>query len=632
MKMMTKRLFEWLRKHDNRIIGVGFFSSVLIAFCLLALWPGVGIWDAAFYTLQMVVLNFDKPEAMADEPWLTVFHVVRLAIPVFASWALLKAYMQLAGHTVDRFMARRSANHVVICGNGAQAHMIAAQHLAQQKQGSWRQKPLLIATGALTPELDQLARQGVRVLEADATDSKELAALGVGRAAVVYIVSGPDDTNVRILEALREAKTGKTARRNPQREAVCLIHILDDLLTDRINACTRNWTDQERLCVRPFNAWKEAARRLIVKHGPDLYSPVRKQTDPQPHVLLIGYSWFGEQVVEQLSRLGHFAFGKKARVTIVCPQGSRTCARLLAKFPALDPAPDLQTWGAAFPLLPLIDIRVIDAPTDGFSLSEVLADGAPPISVAYIAAEDATNGFAAANALLLQSLRPAFPVLVCAQQGARALQRFLTVPASPVMLFDALQEGLRLEGEEDFLGQFSEREAALVDLHFFVHHRADDAGETDPSVSLMDNILHGDESQKRKGWRNLERRWNRIAEEWKKESSRDAVRHLTIKQRFIGERRTIADVSDTERSELSRMEHVRWAAERLLTGWRYAALRNNAQALHDDLIPFDALRPKSKAKDLSIIEVSRMIRDFRSTNGSAARADEKHAPVEKFAR
>lgn len=48
---------------------------------------------------------------------------------------------------------------------------------------------------------------------------------------------------------------------------------------------------------------------------------------------------------------------------------------------------------------------------------------------------------------------------------------------------------------------------------------------------------------------------------------------------------------------LSRMEHDRWASDRLLDGWVYGARRDNAARHHPDLIPYDDLSEAIREKD-----------------------------------
>lgn len=128
----------------------------------------------------------------------------------------------------------------------------------------------------------------------------------------------------------------------------------------------------------------------------------------------------------------------------------------------------------------------------------------------------------------------------------------------------------------------------------------------------------------------------REANEWARESNRQAADHLYVKLRCLGIE--IRDSSETteegpafavadglpeddgffepeEKEQLARMEHRRWCAERLLAGWRPLPRTeenvrawdedNNAfkdQKLHIDLAHFDELPTDERDKDYDHIE------------------------------
>jgi ppGpp synthetase/RelA/SpoT-type nucleotidyltranferase len=53
-----------------------------------------------------------------------------------------------------------------------------------------------------------------------------------------------------------------------------------------------------------------------------------------------------------------------------------------------------------------------------------------------------------------------------------------------------------------------------------------------------------------------------------------------------------------EVEEIARMEHGRWVAERVRSGWRYGAKRDNEKRLRPSLVPWDELPQDEKDKDL----------------------------------
>ncbi len=604
----------WIRNNDTSVIIIFFIGALIAGFASL-IDIGVNPLDAIFYTLQMIVLNFDKPDGTIPG-WL--FHVSRLALPALASWALIKAYMTLAGRTIDQWRAKRAFDHIVICGSGAQAKAIAAAHLAQN--GKSTKNIVLLSLEHNRPELEKLQREGVKILEGDATDAEALSRMSIHRAAIIYIVAGTDEANLRILEAVKEARSSKAV----SGQATCLVHVFDDYLFRQVSASTKDWEDSVHLAVVPFNSWKESARCALAQIGPDLYSHRTAAHSGELHALVIGYSWFGQQLIEQLAHLGHYACAEKLKVTLVAPCENFSRSRLLTRFPALDKPHNLQAWGETAELLPLIDLQFIEAPMDGFSTNELIQHIMPSVSVAYICAEDAEAGMAATNSLLLQTPQLKFPIFVSTTKGLAPIRRFVESGSTRVRVFDALEKGFQLEDNEAYLRQYTEREAALVDLYFAQQYDLGRLPSILNKVNISDlavSLRSGDEAfVSSPAWLDLERYWRGLPE-WMKESSRDTVRHLPIKQRAISDNFLVQELSEREKEILSRMEHTRWVAERLLSGWRYAPKQtgNSEKQLHHDLIPFHKLSEQSKQKDAAIIHILRFLAKGRPVGAPSER-------------
>lgn len=598
----SKRSIAWVKRHDSAVIVVLFVGALVAAFVSL-IDLGVKPLDAVFYALQMILLNYDKPEG-STPGW--IFHGIRLALPALASWALIKAYMTLAGRSIDQWMARRCTDHIVICGSGYQARIIAASHLAQ---GGANKKAIVLLTlehGQV--ELDKLRRDGIKAVEGDATNAAILARFNIHRAAIIYIVTGADEVNLRVLEAVKSVREAAAAGH----QATCLVHVFDDYLSRQTAAATQDWAEAGQLAVVPFNSWKESARRAVVRIGPDRFCSRPTAHGEQLHAVVIGYSWYGQQLVEQLARLGHYAGVEKLKVTLITPCAAASRASLLTRLPALDRPQLPGAWGAAEGLLPVIDLQFIEAPVDGFGTSALVQGMLSTICVAYVCTDDGESGMAATNSLLLQTPQSQFPIFVSTTSGLAPIRQFVEGGSARVRVFDALEEGLQLADNEAYLRQHTEREAALVDLYFAQKYDADRLPVSLARLDITDLASslrgeHGDSSC-HADWLDLERYWRKLPE-WMRESSRDTVRHLPIKQRAIRDTLFVEELSAGDKEILSRMEHTRWIAERLLSGWRHAPKQagNGDKQLHHDLVPFDSLSEHSKRKDAAIVDILRLL-------------------------
>jgi hypothetical protein len=103
--------------------------------------------------------------------------------------------------------------------------------------------------------------------------------------------------------------------------------------------------------------------------------------------------------------------------------------------------------------------------------------------------------------------------------------------------------------------------------------------------------------------------WDDLSEELR-ESNRAQADHIFTKSKAIG-RWVDAMVgwgpdpdplTPYEVHKLSRMEHERWCQEKVAKGWRYGKERDDAQRVHDDLVPWEGLTPLAKFKDIATVK------------------------------
>jgi hypothetical protein len=51
-------------------------------------------------------------------------------------------------------------------------------------------------------------------------------------------------------------------------------------------------------------------------------------------------------------------------------------------------------------------------------------------------------------------------------------------------------------------------------------------------------------------------------------------------------------------------EHRRWMAEKIVAGWRHAAIRDDARQLHPSIRPYDELSEDEKQKDRNTVHAA----------------------------
>ena len=63
----------------------------------------------------------------------------------------------------------------------------------------------------------------------------------------------------------------------------------------------------------------------------------------------------------------------------------------------------------------------------------------------------------------------------------------------------------------------------------------------------------------------------------------------------------LASLTEAEWSRLARIEHRRWAADRIDRGWRFGATRDDDARRHPCLVPWQALDETERRKDLESV-------------------------------
>ena len=127
-------------------------------------------------------------------------------------------------------------------------------------------------------------------------------------------------------------------------------------------------------------------------------------------------------------------------------------------------------------------------------------------------------------------------------------------------------------------------------------------------ISMVAEKIHLDYQRRRRltggetpttiGWKDLP--------ENKKKSNMDAAAEIPVKLALIGhgimkirdnEPLISPDISDDEIEMLARYEHERWCREQMIQGWRYGTVRNDAEKIHPDLVPWEQLPEQEQDKD-----------------------------------
>ncbi len=588
--MTEKSIGTFWSRHGWTVIAavfVTFFSFSIIGFdpCIgsdaCKDWLSdevVSPWDILFFSLQMLILNYGGIHG--DAPML--IQIARFGLPLVASFSVIKGIFVIAAYRNAKFRVQFWSGHIVFCGCGDQASTLIRQYL--ERENSIK---IVVIDVNDSAERKALEARGVVFLEEDATSQFTLRQARVDRALCIYIMAGTDQTNLAIYNSFKQViKEQNFAQRKDN--SSCVVNLYDVTLKSLIDQQLQQ--PDHRIMgwdVRTINAWENSARKLLTgEHGPHLHCP----DDQQPHILILGHSWLAEQLLIRGARLGHYSGRRKLRITYVDENAEHMRDMLYAQYPVLDTerVHHLAWHKNESKLLPVIDTCFIAKSPDSLTgklYAQIIQYA--PLSVAYICDSDderAIRIFAALVANRSNNGGEAKPeIVLCDVHGHEGVGSYMNKDCKfgQAAYFDALKEGLKLASGELVVGGLREDWAKAI--HDFYQ------------------IKYGGDF------------WENLSEEMRK-SNRESADHWKVKFDWIKSKThgDILDSLETFRDELMRMEHDRWCAERLMSGYRYCDKPGTEQEKIDAKVKklnwcigsFDDLSLEDKQKDEDVYQVA----------------------------
>ena len=555
-----------------------------------------------------------------------VHAVARICAVAFAFFGVLGALVELYRPASDRWVrltfwfARvvRKKRPAIVLGLGRVGGPIAR---ALRERG----RPVYAMTLDDTTSAAVEARmRGALVVVGDPREDRLRRELPLTQAPEIFVATGNDARNNEIAgELLSDAASGD-----------CYIHSADPTFAATLESHRLLHDPTGRLRFSVFNLQEQTARAVLLDEGTGILR--EHAPDGVAHYILIGFGAMGQTLALQVGRLAHFGTLHRPRLTVV-DHFSGAMSQFLERHPAFCPDP------ATFSLL---KHRELDAPgKDGWAcrtwrpadaawrsenphaveyavnaefvdvppapaVSRTLVDAllarlaAPPSAtepsltqVIVIASDKEQRNFETAL-----GLRDAFEAARLEGTLARVVPMYVYLPT---------ERGLAqiLESSPDV------KESAAVRVRTFGAWTPSEAYEhaAQPQIRKMAEVVHG-RYVKSYG---LELPFDRLSP-MLQASNIDAAAHLDVKLDAIGCRRRPATpseprvplkLSNDELDILARMEHNRWLAERLISGWRLGEKRTVqvGDTVHDNrrrlsFVPWETLSDEQRGEKWKDIE------------------------------
>ena len=562
-------LTEWLV-----VAGLAVLSLVLGTYGFMDGLPGdgtkpQGMVEAFYNSMRLFHMHFEH----APEPLPWELQAARFLAPLVLLATLIKGFVFAARRQHHSLLHLFQKQHVVICGLGQKGLALARQYRARNK---W---VLVIEKNPANELLATCERESIFCRIGDATDPAVLKQARARHAREIICVTPDDETNVRIALQLRSLKL-PSGKERPEG----FIHLENIHLRERLQRqFAKDAAVPTGCALKFFDVYDGEARRVLQELPLDGQGITAN--DPRTvHVAVLGFGRMGRSLALRAAKMGHFANGKKLRISVIDRLAEQHHQQLLFHYPILktDDLCELRCHQAAAQSLTALEL-----------VENWAAEKDTLLSV-FVCLDD--NPCAVEVGLRLQEALANRP-------DASLCVRLKTVKSLEDVLKPVLPDGKRIT-------PFGMVENACCESAF--RHEYHEA----IARTLHEGYRQGMAKLRASGQiippRPAEVPWEELREEFK-ESNRQAADHIAIKARALGYRvgklddaknksAPIRTLTREQKRILAPMEHARWCAERWLGGWLHDVNRDDDRHRHPDLLPWADLHDAERRIDHAQIE------------------------------
>lgn len=591
---------------------------------------------ALYLSAQHLFLN-TSPSA-GDGAWRVASRICALATVLLVAY---EALTRLFEDGVRRLLLLGKREHVVVCGLGGIGFSLVRDLLepgpgrAAAREG--RRGVVVVESDRENDRLDAVRDLGAMVVHGDAADEALLRRVSAHKARHVFFTTGSDEVNIEgaydLLSLLRgERKEPARCDRKPEIH----VHLRHGDLGKLLDTAaipmkeSKNEDATETVAVNSFNVLERAADQVVG----ELLVPWRPGHREVAHFVIVGFGTAGQTLALRLAELAHFENLKRSRMTIVHPlsgEAEAAVARVRAVYPAMMPPPGiagdpwkpdpaLDDWAYGVRIAEVSkagapgDVGITFAVNGGF----VGMHGAPrsPDFVKQIVELARTAGVRPVvfvceetdeeNCTLSHELRTELDARLKDKHGAylpgiTPVPVFAYVPRRPAMTRAS-------SPSPEACGAPASKERDLFHFGISAKSCSFKALTSRLQRDLAEAIAQGFDRAyaKREGTTPPAPRRLSQMPAWERRSNLSAAAHVSVKLAVLGlrvvERREgVESVAATEPSEelrqiVAKMEHNRWVAERLLSGWSFGP-RDNTRKQRTQIADWPNLPDTEMVKD-----------------------------------
>jgi voltage-gated potassium channel Kch len=480
------------------------------------------------------------------------------------------------------------SHHFVICGLSRKG--LAIMESIRERDADAR---IVAVDAEPAGELAERCHElGVCLIRQDALEGKGLRMARVEHASEIIAMHAEDEINIRLAAEIREYRKGIQSP-----PAYCRAHIANSHVPEAL----QKWTDaggDAHTTLRFFDVFDSEARRVLLNaslpgvggrgHGaaeaagtgmaPIDGAGIGPADATSVHMVILGLGRMGSGLLVRAAKMGHFANGKKLRISVIDREAEKQMEQLFFRYPILAGRNDV------------CDVQMYEWQADSLEARQFIEKCAKERdTVLHVLVCLDNNARAVEIGLRLWEIVAGHPA------GYVNVRINSVASVAPILAQAAAGGGTGRGGiaafgmvedtcsEEMVLGERMERLARAIHEEFVASRKGDSQrGPDDPALA----------------------EWARLREDFR-ESNRQQADHMGIKMRAIGCRIVPADApgeavtsfSAEEVEMLAQLEHRRWNAERWLGGWQYGKVTDKARRIHNCLVSWEELTEEIKGYD-----------------------------------
>lgn len=483
------------------------------------------------------------PDDLAWQEVPLALDIARLTAPLALIWLVAGLLRHALGNRYALARMRARGEHLIVAGDGALARMIVMGELA-------RHKPVVILGNRIdAPWIGPALRDGAAICP-------DLAKCGLESARALAF-TGPEGADN--LALARQIVAGLHLARPAGNPLEIIVSTSGD---DGLPPDAEDGTINAQARVRQAILSDMVARRLFLDHTLDAFrwSDVRDAT-----VFVIGLTDVTRLYIARVLTGGHWRGGRKAKLVVIDTEpraAQATIADRHGKIDALSPIAFVRWDGTEAQIAPLVTELHRSC---GRPVAYIIDAG--PAAMQREWAERIVSIHAEADIALP-------PIHARIDAGSSAAMSHKVTPFG--------------------------YEAVLADPDALMQEQHDLTARAIHESYLEGRLGDGEKI----GARDSLREWEDLPERYRADN-RMVADCYQLKLRDIGCR--IVSQSDRrfppfrlrhdEEEDLARAEHDRWMVAKVADGWRFGPVRDDAERLHPDIVPFDDLSEEIKDLD-----------------------------------